>query len=70
MKSPKLSQPIYYINILTSNGSQKLWYFGEEIMLLCPQEMRGYGFIPGWYESGLMGKDPLKVLATNIRKET
>lgn len=38
--------------------SQKTWYFGEDILLLFPQEMRGCGIILTWYGSGLIGEDP------------
>ena len=43
-------------------------YFGEEVMLLFPQEMKGCGFILGYGKSGLIEEEPLKILATNIKK--
>ena len=47
------------------DGSQKTCYFGEEIMLLFPQEMRDCGLVPGWYGVGLIEEYLLK-----IKKET
>lgn len=45
-----------------------MYFFGEEVMSLFPQETRGSGFIPGCYRSGLIREESLKILAPGIKK--
>ena len=41
VKTPRFNKPIYFKNIL----SKKVCHFGEEVLFLFPQEVKGCGFI-------------------------
>ena len=48
------------------NGSQKVCYFGEEVMTLFPQEMRGWDFFQFHMDQVWLGKNKYK--KTNLEE--
>lgn len=45
VETAKLNQLIYFIHVLTVNGSQKICYAGGEVLLLFPQETKSCIFV-------------------------
>ena len=59
-KAVKLNQPIYFKGILILKFVPKIYCFGREVLLLCPQKMRTCGLLPGTYD--FINQDQLKIL--------